>query len=93
MPELSRFYGIIIVIVCLDKHSLPHIHAYYGGKGDEAEYGVSISIQDHRLLAGHMPAKPLSLIVAWMNIHQHELVVAWDAAKNGRRPGRIAPLR
>jgi phosphomannomutase len=29
MPEISRFYGIIISIF-YDEHNLPHFHARYG---------------------------------------------------------------
>ena len=32
MPEISRFYGIIVKMIYNDddKHHKPHIHAYYG---------------------------------------------------------------
>ncbi len=32
MPEISRFYGIIIKMLYSDddKHSKPHVHVYYG---------------------------------------------------------------
>jgi hypothetical protein len=39
MPELSRFYGIIIRMYCeVGPHHSPHFHAYHGD--DEAVYGV-----------------------------------------------------
>jgi hypothetical protein len=56
MPEISRFYGIIIRIFYESgRHQLPHIHAAYG------EFVASYSIDPPALLAGAMPpqtAKP-----------------------------------
>jgi len=65
MPEISRFYGIIIKMF-FDDHNPPHFHTFYGG--DEA--GVSISVlaviagapkhttpaQDRRICLMHVPA-------------------------------------
>ena len=32
MPELSRFYGIVIKLICKDneQHHKPHVHVKYG---------------------------------------------------------------
>ncbi len=43
MPEISRFFGIVIAIYWKD-HGIPHFHAKYGG------YRASFSIGDLRLL-------------------------------------------
>ena len=47
MPELSRFYNIIIRMLFSDdgKHNKPHIHVSYG------EYEASVGI-DGELIAG-----------------------------------------
>jgi len=64
MPELSRFYGIVIKMLFSDdaQHSKPHFHAYYN------EYSASIGI-DGDLIAGSFPAKQLKLVTAWASIH------------------------
>ena len=47
MPELCRFYNIIIKMIYSDngQHSKPHFHVYY------AEYEASVGV-DGELLAG-----------------------------------------
>ena len=54
MPELSRFYGIIIKMYFNDtqQHHKPHIHAFYG------DYEAVVAV-DGDLLAGSIPAKQL----------------------------------
>ena len=88
MPTISMFYGILIRIFFRDieKHHLPHIHAEY--QGDVAVY----AIRDGDLLAGRLPPKKHKLVVAWMAIHQEDLLVNWDLAVNGRKPFRIRGL-
>ncbi len=63
MPELSRFYGIIITMYFNDvqQHHKPHIHAFYGKH--EAVVGI-----DGELLAGSMPSKQFRMISGWMAI-------------------------
>ena len=82
------FYGILIRISFRDieRHHLPHIHAEY--QGEVAVY----SIHDGNLLAGHLPPKKHKLVVAWVTIHQEELLVNWELAVNGQKPFRIRGL-
>ena len=57
MPVISRFYGIVIRMYFTQaEHSPPHIHAIYGD--DTAE----ITIQDGKILKGHLPPKALSMV-------------------------------
>ncbi len=88
MPTISMFYGILIRIFFRDieKHHLPHIHAEY--QGEVAVY----AIQDGALLAGRLPPKKHKLVVAWMVIHQEDLLANWELAVNGRKPFRIRGL-
>ena len=73
MPELSRFYGIIITMYYNDsvQHHKPHVHASYG------EYEDSIAL-DGELIAGRMPAKQYRIISGWMAIHEEELYEAFS---------------
>jgi len=88
MPELSRFYGIIIKMIYADniQHNKPHFHVYYG------EHEASVGI-DGDLLAGSLPVKQLRLVQAWTAIHEEELYRAWNLAVQNRPFEKIEPLR
>ena len=85
MPEISRFYGIVIKIYFGD-HLPPHFHAEYGS----AE-GLW-SIETIRMFAGKLPPRATALIAEWGSLHQAELRRAWDQAKNLKSPNTIEPL-
>ena len=87
MPELSRFYGLIIKMIYMDtgQHNKPHVHAFYG------EYEASIGI-DGELLAGSLPMKQLKLVQAWLILHEEEAYAAWNKAVAGNPFDKIAPL-
>lgn len=75
MPEIARFYGIIVRIFYeTTRHQQPHFHAVYG------EYLASFTIDPPALLAGTMPRKQLHLILAWAEIYQNELMDNWERA-------------
>lgn len=88
MPEICRFFNIIISMFFNDneKHHKPHFHAAY------AEYEASIGI-DGEVLAGALPAKQLKLVQAWAVIHEDELYEAWNKAVRGMTLGKIEPLK
>lgn len=66
--------------------SRAHIHADYQGK--VAVY----SILDGTLLAGELPPNKHKLVVAWIEIHQEDLVADWNLVVNGRKPFPIKGL-
>ena len=88
VPELSRFYNIVIKMLYSDtgQHNKPHIHAYYG------EHDASISI-DGELLAGSLPVKQMRMVSAWLAIHEEELYAAWNNAVKNEPFGKIDPLQ
>lgn len=88
MPELSRFYNIVVKMIFKDdsQHHKPHVHVYYN------EYEASVGI-DGELLAGSLPVKQFNLVTAWLAIHEDELYCAWNNAVRGRPIEKIAPLR
>ena len=88
MPTISMFYGILIRMFFRDteKHHAPHIHADY--QGTVAVY----SIPDGRLLAGGLPPNKHKLVVAWIEIHQEDLLADWTLAANGKKPLPIKGL-
>ena len=86
MPEISRFFGIVIRIY-FDDHNPPHFHASYGD--DEA----LIDIRTLGLFAGSLPPRALSLVVEWASLHHTELSTCWERARNLLPPGKIQPLK
>lgn len=82
------FYGILIRMFFLDseKHHLPHIHAEH--QGQVAVY----SIPDGTVLAGSLPPNKHKLVVAWIEIHQEDLLADWKLAVNGQPTFRIKGL-
>lgn len=86
MPTISMFYGILIRMFFLDieKHHVPHIHAEY--QDESAVY----SIDDGRLLADNLPPKKHKLVVAWIEIHQEDLLADWKLAVDGKK---LFPIR
>ena len=85
MPELSRFYGIIIVLRYRE-HPPAHFHAKY------QEHEASIDMQTLELTAGWLPNKAKALVLEWAAQHQAELLQAWNQARSGIQPAKIAPL-
>ena len=88
MPELSRFFNIVIRTLFSDnsQHHKPHFHVFYG------EYEASVGV-DGELLAGSLPVKQLKLVQAWAAIHEEELYAAWNNAVRNLPLDKIDPLR
>jgi hypothetical protein len=88
MPTISMFYGVLIRMFFkdTDKHHTPHIHAEY--QGQSAVY----SIPEGKLLAGSLPLKKEKLVIAWIEIHQEDLLADWELAVNGQVPFKIKGL-
>ena len=57
MPEISRFYGIVIRMFFRD-HQPAHFHARFG------EFEAQINISDGEIIEGNLPKKPLRLVQA-----------------------------
>ena len=85
MPELSRFYGIIIRMFYGD-HAPPHFHAVYPGEE------IQISIETLAVMNGSMRRRALVLVLEWAVLHREELRVAWEQASHNQEPSKIEPL-
>ena len=85
MPELSRFYGIVIQMYFGD-HPPPHFHAIYGGSR------ATVDIETLALIEGHLPPRARGLVIEWATIHQDELRRAFRKAEALESPERIPPL-
>jgi len=86
VPEISRFYGIIIAMF-YDEHNPPHFHARYG------DYKVSVDICSLSVLEGKFPPRALGLVIEWASLHQNELLENWNIARQQQTPNKIEPLR
>jgi len=71
MPEISRFYGIVVYMFFYD-HNLPHFKVKYG------EFEANILVENGNLLNGNFPLSKLKLVQAWAEIHQDELLDMWS---------------
>jgi hypothetical protein len=89
MPELCRFFGVIIrmYLEVGAPHHVPHFHAYY--QDDTAVF--SISPLD--LVSGSLPKRQQRLVEAWAELHQEELLVDWYRLQAGQAPLPITPLQ
>jgi Domain of unknown function (DUF4160) len=89
MPELSRFFGIIIRMYMEIglRHQLPHFHAYH--QDDAAVFGIDPVV----LIAGALPRREQRLVEAWAELHRDELLADWDRLQAGGLPLPIAPLK
>ena len=87
MPELSRFYGLVIKMLYFDivQHNKPHVHVYYG------DFSATIGV-DGELLAGSLPAKQLKIVVGWLALNEDEVYKAWNQAVKGEKFIKIKPL-
>ena len=89
MPELSRFFGIIIRMFAEpgSPHHTAHFHAYY-----QSEIGI-FGIDPVELIAGSLPRRQRRLVEAWAELHQAELRADWERLQEGRSPAAIEPLK
>ena len=85
MPEISRFYGIIISMFYND-HNPPHFHAKYG------EFRADICIKNFAVISGSLPPKAFALVVEWAAQHKEELMNDWEAARQEIPLSPINPL-
>lgn len=74
MPEITRFYGIVIKMFFKPKeHEPSHIHALYG------EYVGEINIRTGEMIQGDLPSKAQELVKEWLSLYQHDLQEMWDS--------------
>uniref|UniRef100_A0A7C9JMM6 DUF4160 domain-containing protein n=1 Tax=Muribaculaceae bacterium Z82 TaxID=2304548 RepID=A0A7C9JMM6_9BACT len=73
MPEISRFYGIVIKMFFKPKeHEPSHIHALYG------EYVGEFNLRTLEMTEGDLPQKAQALVAEWLGLHADQLQRMWD---------------
>jgi hypothetical protein len=85
VPEVSRFFGIVISIFHRE-HGRPHFHAAYG------EFEAVIDIENGKVLSGRLPTRALALVIEWHAGHRRELQEDWERAQQHMKLQKIAPL-
>ena len=85
MPEISRFFGMVIFMY-YNEHAPPHFHVRYEGRD------VMISIADLSLIKGSLSPRALSLVKEWANAHRSELLEDWQRGRDEIPFKPIAPL-
>ena len=66
MPEIARFYGIVIKLFFGD-HLPPHFHAVYG------EYVGLFNIETLEMIEGDLPNRAKKLVIEWAAINKEDL--------------------
>ncbi len=85
MPEISRFFGIVVRMY-FDDHAPPHIHVEY--QGQKAVFDFSGDI-----LRGALGSRTaIRLVQEWIALHVDELHADWALAQNGSNLNLINPL-
>jgi len=85
MPEISRFFGIIIAMYYND-HPPPHFHVRYG------QQKAIIEIQSLSILEGKLSPRVLGLVIEWAASHQAELLHNWELARQQEPLESVQPL-
>lgn len=85
MPEISRFYGIIIYMFFQD-HNPPHFHIKY------QEYEATIDIENG-IVRGEIPRRALKLIYDWLDLHKEDLMENWRLIEQRKPLNKIEPLK
>ena len=84
MPEISRFFGIVVGMF-FSEHGRPHFHAIYG------EHKISVEIESGRV-RGDFPIRSGRLVLEWTRLHGQELLDNWERARQHEPLKPIAPL-
>lgn len=71
MPEIARFYGIVIKLFFGD-HAPPHFHAVYG------EHIGLFNIDTMEMIEGDLPGRARKLVNEWAKLYRTELKAMWD---------------
>ena len=85
MPEISRFYGIVIYMYIAD-HNPPHFHIWYD------DYKATMTITDG-IVTGSLPRRAIKMVYEWLDLHKEELMENWERLANRESANKIEPLK
>jgi ABC-type glycerol-3-phosphate transport system substrate-binding protein len=79
MPEITRFYGIVIKVFFGD-HPPPHFHAIYG------EYNALLDIESLTIIEGDLPSRAQKMVEEWARLYQKDLLDMWNSQEFRKLP-------
>ena len=85
MPEISRFYGIVIYMYIAD-HNPPHFHIWYD------DYKATMTITDG-IITGSLLRRAIKMVYEWLDLHKDELMENWKRLSNYEVANKIEPLK
>lgn len=85
MPEICRFYGIIIRMY-FDDHTPAHFHAIYG------DHEAQIGIDPIEVIEGNLPKRAESMALEWAAINQQGLRANWERLRENTPAEKLPPL-
>ena len=85
MPEISRFYGIRILIY-FDDHPPCHFHAEYG------EYEAVFSIESGEITNGNLPNTAKKLVKQWHKLQKENIYNTWNQIQHDEIFEKVPPL-
>lgn len=84
MPEISRFFGIVIGMFH-NEHGVAHFHVRYG------DFKATVEIESGRA-RGYLPARIRGLTLEWARLHRAELMDNWRRARANESLLPIPPM-
>lgn len=84
MPEVSRFFGIVISMYKKD-HPRPHFHARYASSHGRFQI-------ESGAYTGSLPPRVRRLVLRWLELHREELMINWSRLEQGIELFRIESL-
>ncbi|MEI6898558.1 MAG: DUF4160 domain-containing protein [Bacteroidota bacterium] len=85
MPEICRFFGIIIGMF-YNEHNPPHFHARYG------EFEAEFEIHTLKIINGNLPKRAKAMVLEWAEDHREELLMNWEFARQMQEIRKLKPL-
>jgi hypothetical protein len=90
MPEISRFFGIVIQMYYNDHNvittTVPHIFTCAMVRR------AIVAIESLQVIGGWLSPRVLSLVTEWATQHRLELSANWELARNEDQLRPVAPL-
>jgi hypothetical protein len=85
MPEICRFYGIVIKMYFLD-HAPPHFHV------ETSDQKAKIDIATLEVIDGALSSRSLKDVRRWAEQHRDELMENWHKSQRPETLDKIRPL-
>lgn len=84
MPEICRFYGIIIKMY-YNEHNPPHFHIEY------QDYEAVMNIETGEI-TGSLSRRALRLVYEWLDQNKEALMENWKKSEEHKPLDKIKPL-